>query len=155
MVFISPACSWPLSVLFRNFPTNSMTQFPEVAPKYYLCWGLHPREPQLWRGSRQVWNSVQLVRFLFIVWHSFILPVFLIFLKSTTTYCTKAFIFLGWMFWGGPAEINKLLHFYRYYANRLISARFTSQTKTSSLIWLPCDIMTIWSPLKCDWKHNM
>lgn len=53
------------SVLFRNFPTNTMTQFPEVALKYYLCWGLHPPQPQLWRGSRQVWNPVQLLRFLF------------------------------------------------------------------------------------------
>ena len=48
--------SWPLCVLFRNFPTDSMTQFPEVTPKYCLVWGLHPREPQLWRGSRQVLN---------------------------------------------------------------------------------------------------
>lgn len=95
---ILPACLWPLFVLFRNFSTNSMTQFPEVTPKYYLCRGLHPREPQVWRGSRQVWNSFRLVRLLFIASLRFILPIWSPGLRvswiswnCTTIHCKKSF----------------------------------------------------------------
>lgn len=162
---VLPACVWPLVVLFRNFSTNSMRQFPEVTPKYYLSWGLHPREPQVWRRSCQAWNSIRLVRLLFIAWLRFILPIFRLRVSwiswnSTQLRTAKNFYTqvrynvsrvaiwhkltsaLLWWYWLISKSTSQMYTFQNNFAFHLTTMWYNDTTTTSKCEW---EILGTWS----------